>query len=90
MPELFYLYDHTTKQKLEDFKQLAALQGVNLYEDKPSKPVQKGPLPLFGKPEDYKNLSDADREKLTKDMMTKYKRFAQDPVKFASHGGMNG
>lgn len=64
-------------------KFLAGVHGIDLSSSlgkgnktKSEKPDQK--IPLFGDPEEYKNLSKEERDKVTEKMMNKHKSWANN------------
>jgi len=57
-----------------EFKMQAALQGVDLNsEENKVKESVNTKNPIFGSPDDYKDLSDTEKEAITQKMMGKHK-----------------
>lgn len=67
------------KTRWEHYKFLAALQGVDLDKQVNKAPKNKKDLQdnvIFGDPEDYKKMSEEERNKLTNQLMVKFKDWA--------------
>ena len=81
------MYEHIQSEKYNDYCFYAALQGVDLSKNikntKQSHHVeanrQQGQqeLPLFQDPKSYDHLSQEEKDKLTKEMKRKHKKWAQ-------------
>jgi hypothetical protein len=67
------MYRFHEQEVVEDYKRHAALQGIEFGENlspaaAAQSPGKKQNLMKFGKPEDYKNLSKAEKKELTAQM----------------------
>lgn len=82
--QLGFLYENYINYKNEEYKFLAALQGIDLdkeqskIQNRNSKPGQSSlrnnnTVPLFGNPEDYQHLTDEEKKEMTEKMMGKHK-----------------
>jgi hypothetical protein len=79
------MYEHCTRQKYNDYRFFASLQGVDLekYKNKQSSQTsldeqqRKQDLPLFRSEEEYDKMDPEEREKLTQEMMQKHKQWVQ-------------
>jgi len=75
------LFEHAQKREYDTMKFNAALQGVDLDKGKEKEtgnPVTEkfDGVELFGDPKDYENLSQEEKERKTKELMTKMKSWA--------------
>lgn len=77
------MFSNIQKIKYDDFKLQALLVGVDLDKEgkknspKKSKTIQEDPdVPIFGDPEEYKELSEKEKQKITDQMMGKHKSWA--------------
>ena len=70
------LFDEIQKIKSKELETQAALQGIDL--DKDSGKKKQEDL-VFGNPEDYKDLSEEQKQELTDKMMNKFKNLGKVP-----------
>lgn len=79
---MFSLYANIKKKKFEEFKMLAMLHGVDLKDSQSGSAQSATPsepeVPLFGDPDSYKHLSDAEKNSLTEKMMKGHKNWASN------------
>lgn len=79
---MFSLYCNIKKKKFDEFKMLAMLHGVDLKDTQsgssPSNSALEPEVPLFGDPDSYKHLSDAEKNSLTEKMMKGHKNWASN------------
>ena len=82
-PQIEFMYESCLKDKLQDYKIIGSLHGVDISGKKNE--VSKNQLPpgvekaehfVFGAPEDYAHLSAEERDSLTKRMMAHHEGFA--------------
>ncbi|MFW6121407.1 MAG: hypothetical protein ACOC80_10990 [Petrotogales bacterium] len=80
LSQIYVLFEETEKRRLEEFKLLGKLLGAE-FKDDGSKNTQKSEsenkgVPLFGDPKQYENMTQEQKEELTKNMMNKHKQWA--------------
>lgn len=77
------MYEHSEKENWNRFKLEAAIHGVDVEnvmeqsEEKKRMPEKKKDEGLFKDPEEYKDLSQNEREALTQQMMGRLKKWAE-------------
>ncbi len=80
------MFEHCSKEKLNEYKFFAGIQGIDLEKhiDKQSSQYssldeqqKKQELPLFRDPSEYDDLSEEEKEELTKKMMGHHKNWAK-------------
>lgn len=88
------MYRFQEQEVVEDYKRQAALQGVEFGENLSPESAVQSPgkqqnLMKFGKPEDYKNLSEAEKKDLTARMKGLHKAlYESSPIgKMQPEGG---
>lgn len=80
--QLIELYSQLVKLQNQEVEFNAALHGADISGSKEptageSKTPQKQSLPVFGDPSEYENLSDAEKEQRTSEMMTSHKEWVK-------------
>ena len=82
-PQIEFMYESCVKDKLQDYKIIGSLHGVDISGEGKSVPsnqlppgVDKAEHFVFGAPEDYEHLSEQERDDLTKKMMSHHEIFA--------------
>lgn len=78
-----FLFDSADKERYEDHRFLAAIQGIDIDEGKKetSTPqsvdteLKKEPF-VFRDPKDYEHLSQEERDSMTQDMLKHWKKFS--------------
>ena len=78
-----FLFDSADKERYEDHRFLAAIQGIDIEDNKEQdSSSQTVDISLekeqfaFRDPKDYEHLSDDDRASMTHDMLTHWKKFS--------------
>lgn len=82
------MFEHSMERKHNENRFLAGLQGIDLDKEMKKKghrtqseslddQQQKQDLPLFKDPDEYDNMSQEERDKLTQQMMGKHKQWVQ-------------
>lgn len=72
------LYEHAIERKIQEAKFNALLHGADPKElDKKEEFLERKENLLFGDPEEYKNMSDEERKKLTNKMRSKFIKWAK-------------
>ena len=78
-----FLFDSADKERYEDHRFLAAIQGIDIEVDKNKDSVsQTVEIELekeafaFRDPKDYEHLSDEEQASMTKDMLQHWKKFS--------------
>jgi len=91
------MFEHVMERKMNDNRFAAALQGIDLDKELKKKgqktqsqslddQQKKQELPLFRDPEEYKDLSQEERERLTQEMMSKHKNWTEGGNKSSTIG----
>jgi len=68
------MVEHATKRKIKDMEYNAILHGADPKEFHKEEDVKENLL--FGDPQEYSNLSEAEKEELTRKMENKFKKWA--------------
>jgi len=80
---VYALFENIQKCKMHEMTFQAGIHGVDLQgaktQSKPSTNAESV-VPLFGDPEDYEELSNEEREDLTKTMLSKHRNWAKGGV----------
>lgn len=82
--QLLFLFDSADKERYEEHRFLAAIQGIDIDEGKKDKKtttqavdvnLNKDPF-VFKAPEDYEHLSEEEKASMTQDMLKHWKNFS--------------
>jgi len=91
------MFEHAMERKNNEYRFFAALQGIDLDKELKKKgqktqsqtlddQQKKQNLPLFRDPEEYKDMSQEERERLTQEMMSQHKNWAESGKKSSTIG----
>ena len=82
--QLMFLFDSADKERYEDHRFLAAIQGIDIDGDDKEKrgtpqsidtELKKEPF-VFRDPKDYEHLSEEERDSMTQNMLRHWKKFS--------------
>jgi len=91
------MFEHIMERKNNEYRFFAALQGIDLDKELKKKGQKtqsqdlddqqsKQDLPLFRDPEEYDNMSQEERDRLTQEMMSQHKNWAESGNKSSTIG----
>ena len=88
------MYEHSEAEIWNQIKIEAAMHGIDvektIKEDGGGRQVKKEEKGFFRDPEEYKDLSDEEKEALTQEMMKKLKGWAASPANPLVRAGVKG
>jgi len=79
--QVYALFDNIQKSKQYELTFMAGIHGVELKDKKTNHTDNvKSKVPFFGDPSEYEDLSDQEKDEMTKNMMRKHKNWATGGV----------